>query len=77
MITTFLGFLEPEELTAVAEVGLVANKTHKFYRIAVARMFVNCYLNRVDRSNFFLFYEEPEFQNMEKTIINALAYNHY
>ncbi len=77
MITTFLNFLDPEELSAIAEVGLVGKKTEKFYRIAIAKMFTSCYLNKVDRSIFFLFYEEPEFQNIEKTTINALACNHF
>lgn len=77
MITTFLNFLDPEELAVVAEVGLAGHRTQKFYRIAVAKMFMSCYLNRVDRSIFFLFYENPEFQNIEKITINALANNHY
>lgn len=40
-------------------------------------MFMSSYLNRVDRSIFFLFYEEPDFQHIEKHTINALAYNNF
>jgi hypothetical protein len=31
------------------------------------------YTNRVDRSLFFLFYEDPEFQSIEKNTISKLA----
>lgn len=35
------------------------------------------YINRVDRSLFFLFYDEPDFQSIEKSTINVLAIRQY
>lgn len=44
--------------------------------VAVAKAFLKKYLNRVDRSVFFVFYEDVDFRNIEKNTINILASQH-
>lgn len=77
IITTFMSFLDSNELQEIVDAALKANRSETFFRVAVAKHFVSSYLNRVDRSIFFLFYEETEFQAIERQSINTMAINNY
>jgi CRISPR/Cas system-associated endoribonuclease Cas2 len=44
--------------------------------VAVAKAFLKKYLNRVDRSVFFVFYEDLDFRHIEQNTINILASQH-
>ena len=56
LITVFLSFLDDAQVAVLATAALRHNREHKFYKIIVAKLFMQRYMNRVDRSLFFLFY---------------------
>ena len=57
----------------MAEIGLVASSNSKLFKIAIVKAIMGKYLNKVDRSVFFLFYEDKDFLAIEKNTINSLA----
>jgi hypothetical protein len=45
--------------------------------MATAQHFLNQYVNRVDRTNYYLFYEEAEFRRIEQQHLLCLVHSHY
>ena len=57
----------------MADIALTANSNSKLFRVAIVKAIMGKYLNKVDRSVFFLFYEDQDFLSIEKNTINSLA----
>lgn len=73
IIEGVLDFLDLEEIISIGELVLSCGVKTKFFMVALARAFMGKYLNRVDRSVFFVFYEDVDFHNIEKRTSNLLA----
>jgi hypothetical protein len=63
-------------VSALGEVGLRCGVETALFRVALARAFMGKYLNRVDRTVFFIFYEDVDFRSIEKHTSNILASRH-
>lgn len=61
----FISFVDPHLLGYVAELALLQGRPEPFFRLAAAHAFMHTYINRVDRSLFFLLYEDPQFLAIE------------
>jgi hypothetical protein len=57
IINLTLSFLGEEELQVIGEMG-VRGCSGLFFRVAMGRLLLARYLNRVDRGVFFVFYED-------------------
>lgn len=57
----------------MAEIGLATILNSKLFKVAIVKAIMGKYLNKVDRSMFFLFYEDKDFLSIEKNTINSLA----
>jgi hypothetical protein len=63
---TLISFLGPPEIEAIANTAISSQKTQFFYKVAIAQHFLNRFINKVDRTNYYLFYEDPEFKSIER-----------
>lgn len=75
LLSIFISFLDDTQVAVLAETARCMNRQEKFYKIIVAKHFMASFLNRVDRSIFFLFYEHPLFATIERASTNSLAAN--
>lgn len=57
--------------------ALRSGREDPLFRIATARVFLQKYVNRVDRGMFFYFYDEEEFRSIEQRTTTLLATNNY
>lgn len=73
IIEGVLDFLDLDEMTAMGELALRCGGRNKLFEVALAKSFMGKYLNRVDRSVFFVFYEDVDFHKIEKRTSHLLA----
>lgn len=57
--------------------GRKHNKQEYFYRLATVLIYFKKYLNRVDRSMYYMFYDEKSFIPLEETFIINIARKEY
>ena len=73
IINTTLSFLDLDDLTNMTEIAMEHHLNSNLFRVAIVKALMGKYLNKVDRSVFFLFYEDQDFLSIEKNTINTLA----
>ena len=61
----------------MAEVGLSSRSESVLFRVAIGKAFTAQYLNRVDRSVFFMFYEDQDFRFIEQNTLHRIVTTSY
>lgn len=61
---TLFSFLGKEEIESIALTALKYKKSQFFFKIAIAQHLLNTFVNKVDRTNYYLFYEDAEFKKI-------------
>lgn len=61
----------------IAESTLHLPSPPLFYQIAIAQHFLHQYINRVDRTNYYLFYDDPQFKKIESQNTLSLIADNY
>lgn len=61
---TIFSFLGKEEIEIIAGLSLTIKNPQFFFKIAIAKHLLNCFINKVDRTNYYLFYDETEFKKI-------------
>jgi hypothetical protein len=75
LMQALISFLSPPEIAAIATP--LADRPQFFFKMATAQHFLNQYVNRLDRTNYYLFYDEPQFKRIEQQHLLHLVHAHY
>lgn len=63
---TIFSFLGKEEIETIAQLSLTIKNPQFFFKIAIAQHLLNSFINKVDRTNYYLFYDDAEFKKIEQ-----------
>ena len=63
---TLFSFLGKEEIEIIANISLTIKNPQFFFKISIAQHLLNSFINKVDRTNYYLFYEDTEFKKIEQ-----------
>jgi hypothetical protein len=61
---SLFSFLGKEEIESIALTALNLKKSQFFFKIAIAQHLLNTFINKVDRTNYYLFYDDPIFKKI-------------
>jgi hypothetical protein len=75
LMQCLISFLSKEEIAVIAIPHL--GNPQFFFKMATAQHFLNQYINRLDRTNYYLFYDEPDFKRIEQQHLLHLVHSNF